>query len=115
MRAKKILVTAVALLAGAALLASAGAALLAATAAASPPNATANATVKATDYSQRAHWLALPTNAPKRVAVFYLYPTEYVAQAGDPIIGPVNDPTMMAGAQVAFQRQAWVFRTFANI
>jgi hypothetical protein len=119
MRAKKILVTAVALLVGAALLASAGAALLATTAAASPPNATANATanatVKATDYSQRAHWLPLPTNAPKRVAVFYLYPTEYVAQAGDPIIGPVNDPTMMAGAQVAFQRQAWVFRTFANI
>ena len=103
MRAKKILVTAIALLVGAALLAS--------TAAASPPTTI----LKATDYGRRAHWLSLPTGAPKRVAVFYLYPTEYVAQAGDPIIGPVNDPTMMAGAQVAFERQAWAFRTFADI
>jgi hypothetical protein len=111
MRAKKTLVTVIGLLVGAALLAS--------TAAASPltttAKATVKATVKATDYSRRAHWLALPTGAPKRVAVFYFYPTSYVAQAGDPIICAVNDAGMMAGAQVAFTRQATAFRTFADI
>ena len=97
MRAKKILVTAIALLVGAALLAS--------TAAASPPTTI----LKATDYGRRAHWLSLPTGAPKRVAVFYLYPTEYVAQAGDPIIGPVNDPAGIRGiksASAAFSKIA---------
>ena len=106
MRAKKTLATAIGLLAGAALLASA---------AGSPLTATATAAVKATDYSKRAHWLPLPTGPATRTAVFYLYPTEYVAKSGDPIVGPVDDPAMMAGARVAFQRQAWAFRTFADI
>jgi Protein of unknown function (DUF3089) len=100
MSANKILVAAIALLMGTAFVASA--------AAASPS--------KATDYSKRAHWLYLPTKPQKKVDVFYLCPTEYVrADPSDPIIGPVNDPGMMQGAQVAFQRQATAFRTFANI
>jgi hypothetical protein len=100
MSTKKILVAAIALLVCPALLAS--------TAAASPP--------KATDYSKRAHWLYLPTKPLKKVDVFYLCPTEYVrADPSDPIIGPVDDPGMMKGAQVSFQRQATAFRTFANI
>jgi hypothetical protein len=107
MRAKKTLVTVIGLLVGAALLAS--------TAAASPLTTTATATVKATDYSQRAHWLALPTGSAKRVAVFYFYPTAYAKTPGGPIICAVNDAGMMEGAQVAFTRQATAFRTFANI
>ena len=100
MSAKKILLLSIGLLAVPALWAS--------TAAAAP--------LKPTDYQQRSHWLYLPTQPLQKVDVFYLYPTEYVrATPSDPIIGPVNDPGMMARAQVAFQRQATAFRTFANI
>jgi hypothetical protein len=86
-----------------------GAALLASVAGA--------ATVKPTDYSRRSHWLYLPgKSAPhKRVAVFYLCPTEYVRAPGEPLICAVDDPQMMAGAEVAFQRQATAFRTVGNI
>jgi len=100
MSAKKILLLGIGLLAVPALWASTAAAAL----------------LQPTDYQQRSHWLYLPTQPLKKVDVFYLYPTEYVrATPSDPIIGPVNDPGMMARAQVAFQRQATAFRTFANI
>lgn len=69
-----------------------------------------------TDYANRAHWLSLPSKPLKKVDVFYLYPTEYTkANPSAPIVGPVDDPHMMKGAQVAFTRQATAFRTFANI
>jgi hypothetical protein len=100
MSAKKILVMAIVLLVGPALLAS--------TATASP--------LPATDYSVRAHWMHLASSPLHKVDVFYLYPTEYTkTDAGAPIIGPIDDPGMMVGARVAFQRQATAFRTFANI
>ena len=63
----------------------------------------------------RAHWLSLPSKPLKRVDVFYLCPTEYTRAPGGPIVGPVDDPAMMKGAQAAFQRQATAFSTFANI
>jgi pimeloyl-ACP methyl ester carboxylesterase len=86
-----------------------GSALLTSAAAASP--------LKPTDYQQRSHWLHLPSASAKqkRVAVFYLYPSEYRAAPGGPVIGPVDDPGMMHGAQVAFQRQATAFRTIGDI
>ena len=68
-----------------------------------------------TDYAMRAHWLSLPSKPLKRVDVFYLCPTEYTRAPGGPIVGPVDDPAMMKGAQAAFQRQATAFSTFANI
>jgi pimeloyl-ACP methyl ester carboxylesterase len=84
-----------------------GAALLATVAGAAP--------VKPTDYQQRSHWLCLPKKPLKKVDVFYLYPSEYVRTAGEPLIGPVDDPGMMQRAAIALQRQAWAFRPFANI
>jgi len=68
------------------------------------------------DYSRPARWLNLPKTVNKKVDVFYLYPSEYTkADPSAPIIGPIDDPGMMKGAGVALQRQAWAFRTFANI
>ncbi|MEI8191102.1 MAG: DUF3089 domain-containing protein [candidate division NC10 bacterium] len=100
MGARKILLLTIAALAGSALLASSVAA----------------ASLKPADYQQRSHWLYLPTQPFHKVDVFYLYPTEYTKpDPGAPIICPVNDPGMMAGAQAAFQRQATALRTFANI
>ena len=69
-----------------------------------------------TDYANAAHWLSAPADPTKKVDVFYLYPTSYVKPAPDaPIVCPVDDPGMIKGAGVAFERQAWAFRTFANI
>ena len=69
-----------------------------------------------TDYSRPSRWLSLPTTVDKKVDVFYLYPSEYTKAAPSaPIVGPIDDPGMMQGAQVAFQRQATAFRTFATI
>jgi len=101
MSAKRILALTSALLACSA--------VLAASAAAAP--------VKATDYQSRSHWLYLPSASAKqkRVAVFYLYPSEYERVPGGPLIGPVDDPGMMRGAQLAFQRQATAFGTIGDI
>jgi hypothetical protein len=69
-----------------------------------------------TDYATPAHWLFVPKEPRMKVDVFYLYPSEYTkADPSAPVIGPIDDPGMMTGAHVALQRQAWAFRTFANI
>jgi hypothetical protein len=101
MSAKRILVLAIATLLCAV--------VLAASAAAAP--------VKPTDYRGRSHWLSLPGNSvkQKKVAVFYVYPTAYSRAPGGPIYSAVDDPGMMRGAQVAFQRQATAFRTVGNV
>ena len=101
MRARKILILAAAALVGVAVVAS--------TAAAAP--------VKPTDYQSRSHWLYLPSKSvkQKKVAVFYVYPTAYARAPGGPIYCAVDDPGMMQGAQVSFQRQATAFRTVGNV
>jgi hypothetical protein len=74
------------------------------------------APVTPTDYSDPAHWLHVPKRDRYAVDVFYIYPTAYSrTDSSQPIFCPVDDPVMVAGAQVAFKRQAWAFRTFANI
>jgi hypothetical protein len=101
MSAKRILALTIAVLVGSV--------VLAASAAAAP--------VKPTDYRSRSHWLSLPGKSVKqqRVAVFYVYPTAYSRAPGGPIYSAVDDPGMMQGAQVAFQRQATAFRTVGNV
>jgi pimeloyl-ACP methyl ester carboxylesterase len=86
-----------------------GAAVLAASASAAP--------VKPTDYRSRSHWLYLPGKSvkQKKVAVFYVYPTAYSRLPDGPIYAAVDNPGMMRGAQVAFQRQATAFRTVGDI
>ena len=69
----------------------------------------------ATDYSQAAHWLSIP--APiMAVDVFYLYPTCWQkVDSTDPNICNIDNPSMLAGALPAFERQATAFETFANV
>lgn len=70
----------------------------------------------ASDYSQLAHWLALPSSPLKNVDVFYVYPTEYKkAVATDPDFCAIDNAAMIQGAQAAFQRQATAFAPYANI
>jgi hypothetical protein len=69
----------------------------------------------ATDYSQAKHWLSIPVTV-QAVDVFYLYPTEYSkANASDPDICNIDNPTMLAGAASSCGRQATAFEAFANV
>ena len=68
------------------------------------------------DYSQTANWLALSSSPNKNVDVFYVYPTAYKkAVPSDPDFCAIDNPTMVQGAQSAFQRQATAFAPYANI
>ena len=74
------------------------------------------ATVTPTDYSQPAHWLAVPSSPDKKADVFYIYPTAYSKAApSDPNFCAVDNPQMMKGAQTAFSRQAVAFDPSANL
>jgi hypothetical protein len=76
----------------------------------------AGATVTPTDYSDPAHWLAVPSSPDKKVDVFYVYPTAYSRDAStDPDFCAVDNPQMMKAAQAAFQRQATAFAPSANL
>jgi hypothetical protein len=69
----------------------------------------------ATDYSQAAHWLSLPVPVMP-VDVFYLYPTCWQkVDSTDPNICNIDNPSMLAGATPAYERQATAFETFANV
>ena len=84
--------------------------------AAETPAAASPAPVTPTDYSDAAHWLHVPKRVRYAVDVFYVYPTAYSRTSpSQPLFCPVDDSGMLAGAQSAFTRQAWAFRTFANI
>ena len=71
----------------------------------------------AIDYSKSENWLSLPAESDlsHNVDVFYVYPTEYFAANGEPLIGEINDSNMVAGAKTAFQKQATAFETIGNI
>ena len=79
----------------------------------------AQASVAATgapDYSDPSLWLSADTTGTLPVDIFYLYPTSYTAETStSPIVGPINDPGMIAGAKVAFARQATIFEPIGNI
>jgi len=79
-------------------------------------SATLAETLVPTDYSQPAHWLAVPPSPDKKVDVLYVYPTVFSKAApSDPDFSTVDDPKMMQGAQAAFQRQATAFAPSANL
>jgi hypothetical protein len=73
-------------------------------------------TVTPADYSQSAHWLAVPKSADKKVDAFYIYPTAYSKEvSSDPDFCEVDNAKMMKGAQAAYARQAMAFDPSANL
>jgi len=69
-----------------------------------------------TDYSKSEHWLALATSSDKAVDVFYLYPTAWQkATSTDPNIAEINNPSLLKGSKLAFDRQATAFQPVGNI
>lgn len=72
--------------------------------------------VSVTDYSKSEYWLNLPSSPDKAVDVFYLYPTSWKKiKDTDSNICAIDNPSMLAGAKVAFQHQATVFTPVGNV
>ncbi len=68
------------------------------------------------DYSQRGHWLSVPTVLDKPVDLFYLYPTAWMkVNADEPNICAIDNPIMLEGSASALGRQATAFQPVANI
>ena len=71
---------------------------------------------QATDYSNPAHWLAVPETTDKQVDVFYLYPTAWQKQTPhEPNVCELDNPSMVRGSKLAFARQATAFEPTANV
>ena len=70
----------------------------------------------ATDYSNPSHWISVPVVVDKKVDVFYLAPTAWQkADENAPNICEIDDPTLLIGAKAAFGRQATAFATVGNL
>lgn len=68
-----------------------------------------------TDYSRTSSWLSVDRSASLPVDVFYLYPAAWQKGAGDGNYCPADHPSMLRGAQGAFNRQAAAFLPVGNI
>lgn len=68
------------------------------------------------DYSKSEHWLSLPSSVDKGVDVFYLYPTSWQkVNASDPSVCDIDNPSMLRGSSLAFNRTATAFEPVGNI
>jgi len=68
-----------------------------------------------TDYSNRNNWMTV-TDAPTKPAdVFVLYPTTYSPGEGDPVVAPIDDEGMRAGAKRFMANDASAFETAGNM
>jgi len=68
------------------------------------------------DYSNENNWLQISTNSLKEIDVFYTYPTVWHKEnPNEPNICEIDNTSMIIGAEKAFNSQARVFETVANI
>lgn len=67
------------------------------------------------DYSQTAHWAALPQEATKAVDVFYIYPTVTTSKGGTVVISDIDSPEMLVTVPLMLRIQASVFAESCNI
>ncbi len=71
--------------------------------------------ITAVDYSDEEHWLLLPQENTYDVDVFYLYPTAWVRETGQPYYCEIDNPSMIAGSQPMVMAQASAFDGVGNI
>ncbi len=70
----------------------------------------------AVDYAKQEHWLALPTVNDKKVDVFYLYPTAWQkANKNEPDVCGIDNPSMLRGSKLAYEKTATAFELIGNI
>ncbi len=70
--------------------------------------------IEATDYSQKDNWLNIP-DTDYEVDVFYLYPTAWTRQEGEPYYCEADNASLRNGASYIFTGQAAAFETVANV
>jgi len=71
---------------------------------------------KAVDYSKAEHWLSLPSAAPKKVDVFYVYPSSFrKIEKDEPNICRIDNPVMLKISNLVFSLQAAAFEPVGNI
>jgi len=75
----------------------------------------ATASAAPSDYTVVSNWVNLPSAPSKEVDVFYVFPTVYKAGPTDPHLAPIDLPTVVAGAKIAFGLQATAFAATANL
>ncbi len=67
-----------------------------------------------TDYSKSEHWLNIP-DTDYAVDVFYLYPTTWTRNDGEPYVCEIDNKSMIDGAKLIYNGQATAFETVGNI
>ncbi len=67
-----------------------------------------------TDYSKSEHWLNIP-DTDYEVDIFYLYPTAWTRNEGEPYVCEIDNESMIAGAGLIYSGQATAFETVGNI
>ncbi|MDR1185296.1 MAG: DUF3089 domain-containing protein, partial [Coriobacteriales bacterium] len=72
-------------------------------------------TPKVTDYGEPVNWLSVPAALSKSVDVFFVYPTAWHAEPGEPPLAAVDNPTMRRWARHYLDTRAAAFATTGNI
>ena len=73
------------------------------------------ANVIASDYSDRANWLAIPM-VSKEVDTFYIYPTSFNdASEGAPVICSIDSEMLHEGAKGCYESQATAYEASTNV
>ncbi len=67
-----------------------------------------------TDYSKPEHWLNIP-DTDYEVDIFYLYPTTWTRNEGEPYVCEIDNESMMAGVKPIYSGQATAFETVGNV
>jgi pimeloyl-ACP methyl ester carboxylesterase len=71
--------------------------------------------IEATDYCNLDNWLQRPQTADKPVDVFYIYPTSWLREPGNPFICELDNPMLKPMALGNFARQATAFLEVGNV
>ncbi len=70
--------------------------------------------IKTTDYSDKNNWINIP-DTDYEVDVFYLYPTAWTRQEGEPYYCEIDNASLRAGGAYIYTGQAAAFETVANV
>ncbi len=70
--------------------------------------------IAATDYSKADNWLHIP-DTNYEVDVFYLYPTAWTRQDGEPLYCEIDNSSLRNGAAYVYTAQAAAFETVSNV
>jgi hypothetical protein len=78
-----------------------------------PP--TMNDTIVPTDYADEHNWLYITEQPEKQADVFYVYPTAWMRNEGDPYVCAIDNESMLKGAAENLLTQASAYEDAGNI